>query len=62
MISGRMGFTAKRKVLLLALAAVALAAVVAAPALQAAPSANTAATKRVSIKDDFFSPKTVHVD
>jgi len=61
MISGRMGFTAKRKVLLLALAAVALAAVVAAPALQAAPSANAAATKRVSIKDDFFSPKTVHV-
>ena len=61
MISGRMGFTAKRKVLLLALAAVALGAVVAAPALQAAPSANSAATKRVSIKDDFFSPKRVNV-
>src|SRR4051812_38508919 len=61
MITSRMGLTANRKMLLLALAVAALAPLVAAPTLQAAPSANTAATKRVSLKDDFFSPKRVNV-
>jgi plastocyanin len=61
MISKRMG-KGKTKVLLVGLLAMVAVAVAIAPAqLQAEPSAGTSATKRVSVRDDFFSPKRVSV-
>jgi plastocyanin len=62
MINWRMGLTATRKLLLLAIAGALIAAVLVAPTqLSAAPPADQAATKRVSVRDDRFSPKRMTV-
>jgi len=61
MIRWRMGSRRTTKLLLLGITAAVAAAAVAPGALQAAPPAKQAATKRVSIRDDHFSPKRIVV-
>jgi plastocyanin len=60
MISCWMGLTGVKKVLLAGIVAATAGAVLIVPAqLQADSSAGASATKRVSVRDDFFSPRRV---
>jgi plastocyanin len=61
MISLSNGSVAMRKLLVVGVIAAAATAAIVPAQLLASPSAGTAATKGVSVKDNFFSPKKVTV-